>query len=93
MPEAVLSSGFFQSHELTEHLSSIFGLSCTSLSQYEYSSLCQKLGLRDLITRHNALPLNRTSSTLILAVADPTNLQAEDDFRFATGLQVELVLA
>ncbi|HGY9583713.1 TPA: type IV-A pilus assembly ATPase PilB [Vibrio harveyi] len=93
MPEALLSSGFFQSHELTEHLSSIFGLSCTSLSQYEYSSLCQKLGLRDLITRHNALPLNRTSSTLILAVADPTNLQAEDDFRFATGLQVELVLA
>ncbi|HGS5165663.1 TPA: type IV-A pilus assembly ATPase PilB [Vibrio harveyi] len=93
MPEALLSSGFFQSHELTEHLSSIFGLSCTSLSQYDYSSLCQKLGLRDLITRHNALPLNRTSSTLILAVADPTNLQAEDDFRFATGLQVELVLA
>ncbi|EKO3840259.1 type IV-A pilus assembly ATPase PilB [Vibrio harveyi] len=93
MPEALLSSGFFQSHELTEHLSSIFGLSCTSLSQYEYSSLCQKLGLRDLITRHNALPLNRTPSTLILAVADPTNLQAEDDFRFATGLQVELVLA
>ncbi|HDM8132646.1 TPA: type IV-A pilus assembly ATPase PilB [Vibrio harveyi] len=93
MPEALLISGFFQSHELTEHLSSIFGLSCTSLSQYEYSSLCQKLGLRDLITRHNALPLNRTSSTLILAVADPTNLQAEDDFRFATGLQVELVLA
>ncbi|EOD9423156.1 type IV-A pilus assembly ATPase PilB [Vibrio campbellii] len=93
MPEALLSSGFFQSHELTEHLSSVFGLSCTSLNQYEYASLCQTLGLRDLITRHNALPLNRTSSTLILAVADPTNLQAEDDFRFATGLQVELVLA
>lgn len=93
MPEALLNSGFFQSHELTEHLSSVFGLSCTSLNQYEYSSLCQKLGLRDLITRHNALPLNRKSSTLILAVADPTNLQAEDDFRFATGLQVELVLA
>lgn len=93
MPEALLSSGFFQSHELTEHLSSVFGLSCTSLNQYEYASLCQTLGLRDLITRHNALPLNRTSSALILAVADPTNLQAEDDFRFATGLQVELVLA
>ncbi|WP_129829846.1 type IV-A pilus assembly ATPase PilB [Vibrio parahaemolyticus] len=93
MPEALLNSGLFQSHELTEHLSSVFGLSCTSLNQYEYASLCQTLGLRDLITRHNALPLNRTSSTLILAVADPTNLQAEDDFRFATGLQVELVLA
>ncbi|MEZ8766130.1 type IV-A pilus assembly ATPase PilB [Vibrio alginolyticus] len=92
MPEALLSSGLFTSSELAEHLSSLFGLNQSELSQYEYASLCQQLGLRELITRHNALPLQRTSSTLLLAVADPTNQQAEDDFRFATGLQVELVL-
>ncbi|WP_256935746.1 type IV-A pilus assembly ATPase PilB [Vibrio diabolicus] len=93
MPEALLSSGFFTSSELVEHLSSLFGLNQPELSQYEYASLCQQLGLRELITRHNALPLQRTTSTLLLAVADPTNQQAEDDFRFATGLQIELVLA
>ncbi|EKB1971231.1 type IV-A pilus assembly ATPase PilB [Vibrio parahaemolyticus] len=93
MPEALLSSGFFTSSELAKHLSSIFCLSQPELSQYEYASLCQQLGLRELITRHNALPLHRTPSTLLLAVADPTNQQAEDDFRFAIGLQVELVLA
>ncbi|EOX4453564.1 type IV-A pilus assembly ATPase PilB [Vibrio alginolyticus] len=92
MPEALLSSGLFTSRELTEHLNSIFGLNQPELSQYEYASLCQQLGLRELITRHNALPLQRTPSTLLLAVADPTNQQAEDDFRFATGLQIELVL-
>ncbi|EOX4804413.1 type IV-A pilus assembly ATPase PilB [Vibrio alginolyticus] len=92
MPEALLSSGLFTSSELAEYLSSLFGLNQPELSQYEYASLCQQLGLRELITRHNALPLQRTSSTLLLAVADPTNQQAEDDFRFATGLQVELVL-
>ncbi|WP_372430283.1 type IV-A pilus assembly ATPase PilB [Vibrio alginolyticus] len=92
MPEALLSSGLFTSSELAEHLSSLFGLNQPELSQYEYASLCQQLGLRELITRHNALLLQRTSSTLLLAVADPTNQQAEDDFRFATGLQVELVL-
>ncbi|EPH5595452.1 MULTISPECIES: type IV-A pilus assembly ATPase PilB [Vibrio] len=93
MPEALLSSGLFTSSELADHLSSLFGLNQPELSQYEYASLCQQLGLRELITRHNALPLHRTTSTLLLAVADPTNQQAEDDFRFATGLQVELVLA
>ncbi|ENK2914093.1 type IV-A pilus assembly ATPase PilB [Vibrio alginolyticus] len=92
MPEALLSSGLFTSSELADHLSSLFGLNQPELSQYEYASLCQQLGLRELITRHNALPLQRTPSTLLLAVADPTNQQAEDDFRFATGLQVELVL-
>ncbi|EPW4777205.1 type IV-A pilus assembly ATPase PilB [Vibrio parahaemolyticus] len=93
MPEALLSSGLFTSSELAEHLSSLFGLNQPELSQYEYASLCQQLGLRELITRHNALPLHRMTSTLLLAVADPTNQQAEDDFRFATGLQIELVLA
>ncbi|MGI2993601.1 type IV-A pilus assembly ATPase PilB [Vibrio alginolyticus] len=93
MPEALLSSGLFTSSELAEHLSSLFGLNQPELSQYEYASLCQQLGLRELITRHNALPLHRTTSTLLLAVADPTNQQAEDDFRFATGLQIEMVLA
>ncbi|MCR9986591.1 MULTISPECIES: type IV-A pilus assembly ATPase PilB [Vibrio diabolicus subgroup] len=93
MPEALLSSGLFTSSELAEHLSSLFGLNQPKLSRYEYASLCQQLGLRELITRHNALPLHRTTSTLLLAVVDPTNQQAEDDFRFATGLQVELVLA
>ncbi|MFH4613174.1 type IV-A pilus assembly ATPase PilB [Vibrio diabolicus] len=93
MPEALLSSGLLTSSELAEHLSSLFGLNQPELSQYEYASLCQQLGLRELITRHNALPLHRTPSTLLLAVADPTNQQAEDDFRFATGLQIELVLA
>ncbi|HHF3074054.1 TPA: type IV-A pilus assembly ATPase PilB [Vibrio diabolicus] len=93
MPEALLSSGLLTSSELAEHLSSLFGLNQPELSQYEYASLCQQLGLRELITRHNALPLQRTPSTLLLAVADPTNQQAEDDFRFATGLQIELVLA
>ncbi|MDV5059324.1 type IV-A pilus assembly ATPase PilB [Vibrio diabolicus] len=93
MPEALLTSGLFTSSELIEHLSSLFGLNQPELSQYEYASLCQQLGLRELITRHNALPLQRTPSTLLLAVADPTNQQAEDDFRFATGLQIELMLA
>ena len=49
MPEALLSSGLFTSRELTEHLNSIFGLNQPELSQYEYASLCQQLGLRELI--------------------------------------------
>ncbi|EGR8989736.1 type IV-A pilus assembly ATPase PilB [Vibrio vulnificus] len=92
-PEALLQLGFFQPDELTEKLSAIFGLPRTDLNQYDYQELCNQLGLRELITRHQALPLQKSNAGLILAVADPTNIQAEDDFRFATGVQVEIVLA
>ncbi|CAM2892762.1 type IV-A pilus assembly ATPase PilB [Vibrio mytili] len=93
MPEALVRSGYLTPEELTTHLSIAVGLPCVKLADYQYVPLCQQLGLRELITRHHALPLERTSSTLTLAVADPTNQQAEDDFRFATGLQIELVIA
>lgn len=93
VPEALFELGLFTPNDLTEHLSSIFGLSETNLDHYDYQALCQKLGLRELITRYQALPISNHESVLTVAVSDPTNLQIEDDFRFATGHQVELVLA
>ncbi len=93
MPEALVNSGTFTSGDLAALLSSTFSLPFERLSDHNYTPLCQQLGLRELITTHSAIPLQRSSSTLTLAIADPTNQQAEDDFRFATGLQVELVIA
>lgn len=93
MPEALLNSGLFSSSELIEHLSIIFGLPQVSLTKFDYTSICNQLGLRELITRSNALPVDQNSQILTVAVADPSDTNVEDDFRFATGLQVELVLA
>lgn len=45
-----------------------------------------------LIRKHAALPIFRRGRTLYLAVADPTNLAALDEFRFNTGQQIEAVL-
>lgn len=93
VPEAVLSLGLMSSYELTEQLSNIFGLPETNLTHFDYAPLCQQLGLRELITRFHALPLSETNQLLTIAVSDPTNLEVEDEFRFATGKQIELVLA
>ncbi|MGL4222897.1 MAG: hypothetical protein ACRCSS_19950, partial [Shewanella sp.] len=90
VPEALLGLGIFHAQELTEQLSHIFGLPETDLSRYDYAPLCQQLGLRELITRYDALPIAKQGNLLLLAVSDPTLLQAEEEFRFATGLQVEL---
>lgn len=93
VPEALIDLAIFHHHDLTEQLSQIFGLPATDLTRFDYAPLCQQLGLRELITRYQALPLHSNGQILTLAIADPTHLQVEDEFRFATGLQVELVLA
>jgi type IV pilus assembly protein PilB len=45
-----------------------------------------------LLAKHRVLPVFRRGKRLFLAVADPTNLHAIDEIKFATGLGVEAVV-
>ncbi|MDR9828458.1 type IV-A pilus assembly ATPase PilB [Vibrio sp. FNV 38] len=92
VPQALLDLKLFEEKDLTTHLCQLFDLKTVQLSQYEYTPLCQQLGLRELITRYQALPVSSNGLTLTVAVADPTLIEVEDEFRFATGQQVELAL-
>lgn len=92
VPSALIACSLFNPTELVNHLGQIFGLTTVHLANYDYQTHCQQLGLRELITRHQAIPIQVTSERIHLAIDDPTNSQAEDDFRFATGKHVEYVL-
>lgn len=93
VPSALLAAHIFTPDELISHLSQIFGLDVINVAQYDYATCCQKLGLRDLITQHQALPIHYDHCLIRLAVSDPSIAQIEDDFRFTTNKQIELVLA
>ncbi|MDJ0795203.1 MAG: type IV-A pilus assembly ATPase PilB [Woeseiaceae bacterium] len=45
-----------------------------------------------LITKHRVLPLVKRGQRIFLGIADPTNLQAVDDIKFATSLRVDPVV-
>lgn len=45
-----------------------------------------------LIRKHNALPLTKRSSRLYIALSDPTNIEALDEIKFATGINTEAVI-
>jgi len=45
-----------------------------------------------LIAKHRVLPIFRRGKRLFIAVSDPTNLQAIDEIKFATGFSIEAVV-
>jgi type IV pilus assembly protein PilB len=45
-----------------------------------------------LIEKHQVLPLSKRGNRLYVAVADPTDLHALDDFKFNTGLNTDAIL-
>ena len=51
-----------------------------------------KLVAEKLIRQHRALPLFKRGSRLFVAVSDPTNLGALDEFKFHTGISTEAIL-
>ncbi|SEG09878.1 type IV-A pilus assembly ATPase PilB [Vibrio hangzhouensis] len=91
-PEGVVHLGWQSAQTLTEKLSQLFGLPTKCLQDYQFQELCQTLAVRDLILTYHALPIEKKDDILLIAVADPTLPQIENDFRFATGLQIEFVL-
>ncbi|MBD1576556.1 type IV-A pilus assembly ATPase PilB [Vibrio sp. S11_S32] len=93
VPVVCVDAGFIDSQTLLQQLCQLFALPQAHLDHYSYAEVCEQLGLRDLITSHQVLPLQIDSQSLLLAVSDPTNTGVEDDFRFATGKQVEFILA
>jgi type IV pilus assembly protein PilB len=45
-----------------------------------------------ILNKHRVLPVFRRAKKLYIAVSDPTNLQATDEVKFATGLSIEAVV-
>jgi type IV pilus assembly protein PilB len=85
--------GYISDNEITGFLSTQFRLPAISLEEYEIEPDVAKLVARDMCDKHKIIPVSRSGASLIVAMADPTNLHAIDDIKFLTGYSVEPVVA
>ncbi|MCK9488993.1 MAG: type IV-A pilus assembly ATPase PilB [Xanthomonadales bacterium] len=70
-----------------------FGLPLVDVAALDLKHAPLKLVEQRLIEQHNALPVFQRGQTLFVAVSDPTNVRALDEFGFQTRLTVKPVLA
>src|SRR5688572_3379412 len=85
--------GYISDGEITDFLSAQYRLPAVNLDEYEIEEDVLKLLTREVCEKHRVLPLSRSGSSLIIAMADPTNLHAIDDIRFLTGYNIDPVVA
>jgi type IV pilus assembly protein PilB len=69
-----------------------FGVSLLDLNALELDIDIIKMVREDLIRKHHALPIFKRGKRLYIALSDPTNLQALDEIKFATGTNTEAIL-
>src|SRR5689334_16042112 len=85
--------GYISDGEITNFLSAQYRVPAVNLDEYEIDQEVLKLVSREVCDKHKIIPVSRAGSSLIMAMADPTNLHAIDDIKFLTGFNVEPVVA
>jgi type IV pilus assembly protein PilB len=85
--------GYISDGEITNFLSAQYRVPAVNLDEYEIDQEVLKLVSREVCDKHKIIPVSRAGSSLIMAMADPTNLHAIDDIKFLTGFNVEPVVS
>jgi type IV pilus assembly protein PilB len=85
--------GYVSDDEITSFLSQQYRVPTVNLEEYEIDLEILKLVAKEQCEKHKVIPVSRTGNQLIVAMADPTNLNAIDDLKFLTGYNIEPVIA
>jgi type IV pilus assembly protein PilB len=89
----LVKEGYISESELTAFLSKQYSVPSINLAEFEIDPTVVKLLPVEVVQKYQAIPVNRSGSTLILAMSDPSNIFAIDDIKFMTGYNVEVVVA
>ncbi len=89
----LIKLGYITEKDLTTFLSKQYGIPTVDMSSMEIDPEVVKLIPEDVAKKYQVMPVSRTGSTLVVAMADPANIFAIDDIKFLTGYNVESVVA
>jgi type IV pilus assembly protein PilB len=89
----LVKQGFIQEDKLMTFLSKQYGVPYVDLNKFEINPVVIKHIPADVAQKYRIMPINRTGSTITIAMVDPSNIFAIDDIKFMTGYNVEAVVA
>jgi type IV pilus assembly protein PilB len=90
---SLVKVGAIQEEDLTQFLSRQYGVPAINLAEFDIEPDVIALVSKDVAMRHKVVPVNRAGNSLIVAMADPSNILAIDDLKFVTGYNIEVVVA
>lgn len=92
LTEYLVKHDMVASSQIAQIASESFGLPLMDIRAMDLELVAIDRIPEKLIRKHNALPLIEHAHRLYVAVADPTNLVALEEFKFHTGLPAEAVI-
>jgi type IV pilus assembly protein PilB len=85
--------GYVNDQALTQFVAKQYSLPSINLAEIEIDAAVLKLIPRETCEKHQVIPVRRNGPTLIVAMADPSNIYAIDELKFLTQYNIEPVVA
>ena len=85
--------GFATPEAVLEALSAQLGVPSTRVNSYTVNPDAVQCLSEKVARKYTAFPLLKVGSTLVVAIASPTDLHALDDIRFASGCGIQMMVA
>ncbi len=85
--------GYVNDQALTQFVAKQYSLPSIDLGEIEIDPAVLKLVPREICEKHQVIPVRRNGPTLIVAMADPSNIYAIDELKFLTQYNIEPVVA
>lgn len=92
LPELLINEKLINSDTLHEVAASIGNHLTLDLELFNPASIPEELRNEKLTRKSDMLPLSKRGRTMYLAVVDPTNIAAIEDFEFNAGMNAEVVV-
>jgi len=88
----LVDNNIVSSSQLAEICEQEYGIPLLDLDAFELAEIPPKYLNTKLIEKHHAIPIYTQGNTLYIAVSDPTNVTALEDFGFTFSLHTEALL-
>lgn len=92
LPELLISEKLIGAQQLAEAAASISQHITLDLEYFNPASIPEELRNEKLTRKSDMLPLKKRGRTMHLAVVDPTDIAAIEDFEFNAGLNAEIIV-
>jgi type IV pilus assembly protein PilB len=90
---SLVADGAIDDESLHDLLSEHFKVPAVKLSELELDQDIVSLIPEELAKKYRAIPINKTGRTLVVAMADPSNMNAVDEIKFLLEYNIEVVVA
>jgi type IV pilus assembly protein PilB len=91
--QIVVKLGYISDDALTRELARSYNMGVTDLANQVLPMDLLKAVPKEIIQKHEIVPVHATQAVITIAMADPTDYEALDELQFVTGKKIEVTIA